>query len=404
MRRGLAYAGRPLSLLPFPLRLGPGEAAAVAAAVSAVWEAAERVTEAFLRNPALRRVFRYGPQQEEAILRDPGYRPAVPLGRMDLFLVRGRPRILEFNTDGAAGWHYAAALEALWREAAGSPPDPFPLPARLLETLLRAFEARGGRGLLPHRAALVDWAEVGTRREQEALAAFFSEKGLPTTVEDPRSLRFAGGRLLGSQGPIGLVYRRLVSEEAFGRPEACGALLEAYREGAVCLVGSFRSDPAWSKTFLAVLSDPGLHPLWGGPPPPAAAAAVPWTRIAEEGETLYQGRREDLRRLLLENRPAFLLKPARSLEGRGVVAGPRVAAGRWRRAVEEALRRPGAFVVQEFIRPEALPFPDGIPRVPQPGAFVLEGRLAGFWGRAGATEILGPGRREWYLPVVVEKG
>lgn len=369
------------------------------AAVSAIWEAAERVTEVFLQNPALRRVFGYGPLQEEVILQDPGYGPAVPLGRMDLFFVGGRPRILEFNTDGTAGWHYAAALDALYREGtAGFPCEPS-LPARLLETLLRCWHAwsRGERDV--PRAALVDFREVGTRAEQEALAAFFTSRGLPTTVADPRDLRFEDGRLRGPSGPLDLVYRRLVSEEAFARPGDCSALLEAYREGAVCLVGSFRSDPAWSKTFLALLSDPDLHPLWGGPPSTAAAEAVPWTRIVREGATLFEGRREDLRRLLLENRPRFLLKPSRSLEGRGVVAGPYTKGAPWREAVERALETPGAFVVQEFLRPGSAAFPDGVRRVPQPGAFVLAGRLAGFWGRAGQTEVIAPGHREWYLPV-----
>lgn len=370
-------------------------------AVAAISSEAERVADAFVRRPQLRALFGYGPLQEEAVRKDPGYGLAVPLGRMDLFLVEGRPRILEFNTDGTAGWHYAAALQSLWEERTGRPPQADPLPLRLLQTLLHCWEL-WSRGVRERpRAALVDFREVGTRAEQVALAAFFTSRGLETTVEDPRDLRFRNGLLEGSKGPVHLVYRRLVSEEAFARPGDLSALLEAYLRGAVCLVGSFRSDPAWSKTFLALLSDPDLHPLWGGPPAPEAREAVPWTRIVRDGDTLFEGARVDLRRLLLENRRGFLLKPSRSLEGRGVVAGPYTSESLWREAVLRALDSPGRYVVQTFLRPGSLPYPDGLRRVPQPGAFVLEGRLAGFWGRAGRTEVIAPGRREWYLPVEV---
>ncbi len=402
LKRGVSFAGRPLPCLPYPLRLDGAALKAVSTCAGAVWKAAEAVTEAFLTDEALRAAFGYDPPHEAAILADPGYAPHIPLGRMDLFFVDGVPKVMEFNTDGTAGWHYTAALTALWRERAGLPPEERPLPVRLLEELLACFRRWDRTGVDRPSIALVDWAEVGTRAEQEALADLFTSRGYPTSLADPRELRKVGGRLVGPRGEIHLVYRRLVSEEAFQRTREIAPFLEACAEGSACVVGSFRTDPGWSKTLLAVLSDPALSASLPLPVREAVAEHIPWTRLVREGEVEFAGTRRDLKSLLLAEQDSFVLKPARSYEGRGLVAGPYASPSEWASAVERAHFRPGTWVVQEFLRPGATEFPDGIPRCLQPGAYVLEGRLAGFLARASETEVIAPGYRDWYLPSGVE--
>lgn len=402
LERSISFAGRPLPCLPYPLELDPDSLSAVSRAVRAVWTAAEAVTDAFLEDASLREVFGYGPLQEAAVAAEPGYRPHIPLGRMDLFLVDGVPKVMEFNTDGTAGWHYTAALTSLWRERTGLPPEDLPLPKRLLETLLTCFRRWDREGVERPTVAIVDWEEVGTRSEQSALAARFTSRGVPTSLEDPRSLRLEGGRLVGPRGRIHLAYRRLVSEEAFQRPREIAPFLEACASGAACVVGSFRTDPGWSKTLLAVLSDPSLSAPLPAPVREAVANHIPWTRLVRDGEAEFGGTRRDLRSLLLRERESFVLKPARSYEGRGLVAGPYASLDEWASAVERAFFRPGTWVVQEFLRPGAKEFPDGVRRCLQPGAYVLEGRLAGFLGRASETEVIAPGYRDWYLPSAVQ--
>jgi len=402
LSRGVSFGGRPLPCLPYPLQLDPEALEAISKCAEAVWKAAEAVTDAFLTGGPLRAAFGYDPPHEAAILADPGYAPHIPLGRMDLFVVDGVPKVMEFNTDGTAGWHYTAALTALWRERQGLPPEERPLPERLLEELLACFRRWDRTGVDRPTIALVDWADVGTRAEQEALADLFASRGCPASVVDPRELRKAGGRLLGPRGEIHLVYRRLVSEEAFQRAREIGPFLEACTDGSACVVGSFRTDPAWSKTLLAVLSDPSLSAPLPRPLREAVAGHVPWTRLVREGEVEYAGTRRDLRSLLLSDRESFLLKPARGYEGRGLVAGPYASPSQWASAVERAFARPGTWVVQEFLRPGATAFPDGVRRCLQPGAYVLEGRLAGFLARASQTEVIAPDSLDWYLPSAVE--
>ena len=102
LKAGLAYGGRPLdvSLAPWmPTNLQSG---LLRRHVPALVRAALQATARFVREPSFRARFGYGSLQEECILKDPGYEPDIPLGRLDGFLKDESLQFLEFNTDGAA--------------------------------------------------------------------------------------------------------------------------------------------------------------------------------------------------------------------------------------------------------------------------------------------------------------
>ncbi len=400
-KRGIGYKDKALWVVNYPYNPTSEEIRHMAQGVSAVWQGAERVTEAFARNERLRDLFGYGPLQTQCILKDPGYRPSIPLGRMDAFVVDGEPRFMEFNTDGTAGWHYASALTALWREHEGLPAASPTLDDRLLATILDCYHRWSGPRHDAPRVAIVDWDSVGTLPEQRALAAAFCAAGVPASLEDPRNLSLTGGRLQGSAGPIDVVYRRLVSEEAFARAEEIRPFLDAYLSDAACFVGGFRTDPAWSKLLFVVLSDPAYADLF-----PASLKAdldryVPWTRALAEGTVEYEGARADLVRLLLDRQDEFIIKPMRSYEGRGLLAGPYCTREAWETGVRKGLQT-GGYVVQAFLRPDSTDVPGLGRSFVQPGAYVLEGRLAGFLPRISPTELIMPGVSEFYCPVGVD--
>jgi hypothetical protein len=389
---GLVWNGETLAPRPFELHLETTEIDAFARGAEALLRAAEIVTDALPTDPALGALFGFDALRMEAIARDPGYTPRIPLGRLDGFLVDGAPRFLELNTDGTAGWHWADALARLAGVGEGSP-----LCERLLATLLRCFRQWDRRGVERPRTLLCDWAEVGTVTEQRALVAFFGRRGLDAALADPRALERKGGRLLFQGRPVDLVYRRLVSEEAFARPEASRALLDAYLAGEVCLVGGFRTDPAWTKTLFAVLSDPSFEYLFPAELRGTLRLVTPWTRMVRPGPADVGGGGFDLAEYLRAEKDALLLKPARSWEGRGLVAGPRVTPEVWAEACQRALTHPGRFVAQAFQRPASLSC-GAFRAVVQPGAFVLGGRLAGFLVRGAPDELIGAEREEWMLP------
>ncbi len=401
LKAGLAYRAWSLPVAHQPFQPGAADLEVVRRRTGAVSRAAEIVVGAFPSDEAVRALFAYGPLQEQCVLMDPGYRPLIPLGRWDSFLFPDGPRFMEYNTDGAAGWHYSDALTGLWRTEAGLDGPRELLADRLLETILRCFRQRNRRGVERPRMALVDWAEVGTRPEQEALAARFTALGVPTELEDPRALRASEGRIAGARGTYDVVYRRLVSEEAFARAQEIRPFLDAYLEGAACFVGSFRTDPAWHKALFVVLSDPAFARLFPDDLRGDLDAAIPWSRILQPGPVSYRGAEWDLEALLLEHPGDFILKPTRSYEGRGVVSGAFAGEEAWRRAVVEGMARRNT-LVQEMLRPCPVLMEGLGKRFLQAGEYVLGGRLAGFLVRSSETPLITPDWPERYHPVAVE--
>jgi len=396
-RRGLAWRQWALAHEPVPFSLTPVQRALLAEAVPALHRAALAVTRAFVEEPSLRPLFGYTPEHEAAVLADPGYEPVIPVGRMDSFLYPDRVKFLEYNTDGTAGWHYSAGMSALWRERRGLLPEAVPLPERLLAGIRACWDGWKGKTTDSPRAALVDWANVGTAPEQESLCAFFNARGLPCTLEDPSEMRFEGGRLVGSRGPVDLVYRRVVSEEVFARSHRAEAFVEAYRAGAFCCVGGFRTDPAWSKILFGIVSDPAHEHLFDAADLPVLRRTVPWTRLVPRGDDA----REVLEKALA-GREQLLLKPARSYQGAGVVAGPLVAPEAWRHAVERASEE-GLWVVQEFLEPVEWVHPETGERLYlQVGEFVVTGRWAGLMARVCESAVITPQVVDRFLPVAEE--
>lgn len=398
MGAGLAFRGEPLEVSPTPWLPTNLQAALLHRHVPALVRAAHLATRRFVEEPVFRRQFGYGALQEACILKDPGYEPDIPLGRFDCFLKDEGVRFLEFNTDGTAGWHYASALNTLARERLGLAPERLPLPHRLLTALVKVYGMWSGGKTPRPSMAIVDWEDVGTRREQEALAASFGRAGCPCTLADPRALRLESGRLVGPAGPIDLVYRRVVSEELFARADEVRPFLDAYMASAACFAGSFRSDPAWSKTLFAVFTDPEFRAGLAPADRTSIEETIPFTAPLAEGTLVFRGIAFESRRLLLEERPHFVAKPSRGYGGRGVHAGAMMPPRAWEKFIDGAIAE-GGWVVQEFVDPpfHPMPFGSGFGYL-HAGAFVLLGQVAGLMARVSERPLLTPEAREVWLP------
>jgi uncharacterized circularly permuted ATP-grasp superfamily protein len=280
---------------------------------------------------------------------DPGP-PDVVLSRIDAFLAGGRPRFIEINSDAPAGFGYgdrmARVAETLpvFREFARSWPVRYQPSA---PSLVAAVVAAARPGTPAPRVAIVDWAEVKTRADQEILREAFAAAGHDCVLADPRAMEVRGGRLVAEGGSVDVVYRRAVLSELVAREDEVGAFLRAYREGLAVFVNSFRCRLSEDKAFLAVLTDEAFAPLLDEDERAFVAATVPWTRRVEERRTRRDGREIDLVPHVLEGREGLVLKPAHGYGGDSVYVGAETDPAAWQRAVEAALG--GAWVVQERV-------------------------------------------------------
>jgi hypothetical protein len=413
----MRYAGEPLDVTFWPFALEAADLAALRETVEAAARLLERATRAFLEDPEMQAEYGWPPERLALVRHDPGYPLALPCARFDSYWDGREPRFFESNTDGTSGMTNVERVTEIFLRSPGFEPlkKEFgvrapALCARVLEALLSCWgHFREGRPELPAepRIAILDWREVRTRAEFGALRRYFEERGLRATVADPRDLRYDGRRLADAEGPIDLIYRRLVSTEWFARRAEVAAVEAAFLDRAVCLVGSFRSDIAFDKRLFALLHDPRFARHFGEDERALAARHFARTWVLRPGAIAeIDGRRCDLARWALEARGSLVLKPCALYEGRGVLLGAETPEERWRAAIEDCAD--GLHVLQERVAaPRVMELESagvlgpGRPAYLSLGEFVFGGRLAGFIARVSSALVLSAEDDERLLPVVI---
>jgi uncharacterized circularly permuted ATP-grasp superfamily protein len=290
---------------------------------------------------------------------DPGS-PDVAWSRLDAFVTAAGPRFIEINSDAPAGFGYGDRMAAVFRElpvflrfAEHRALRYAPSSARLVEAVL-ALWARRGDPASP-AVAIVDFADVKTRADQEILLQEFAANGVRCLMADPREMRVREGGLWAGGERIDVVYRRAVLSELLEHDAEVQDFLEAYRDGLALFVNSFRCRLSEDKAFLALLGDEAFARLMTAEERDFVRRVVPWTRKIEERRTWRDGREVDLVDHVLERRSELVLKPAHAYGGRSVLVGDETEPAAWETAVRAGLDAP--WVVQERVEIPEEEFP-----------------------------------------------
>ena len=198
-----------------------------------------------------------GRDVNELIYTNPGYERICVLCRPDGIPVGQDLRFVELNCDSPAMMMFLdiVAQCVLELDVFASLRERAKLEScadRLLETLLACFHEYGGGQ--PSTIAIVDWEGQKTRFEHQRLAEHFQSRGHATIVCDPRSLRLDHGKLVSEDGRhVDLVYRRALASEIIDRRDEIAPLLQAYRDGTICMVNPLRAYVASAKSLLTQL-------------------------------------------------------------------------------------------------------------------------------------------------------
>lgn len=396
--RRLTFGDRPLSIALRPQLLSRATYEAVVRASQTIYGALQALERALLADAGLRAELDLQPEEEALALADPHCRSSSPSSRLDGFL-SGRLRYVEYNAESPAGMAYGDNMTAVF----DSLPvmrlfrrrfrlRSVPLRPRQLASMLRAFRtaANGHQPVI----AIVDWRGLPTSTEFEMFRDFFESRGIRTVICDPRELEFRRGRLYAEGRPVNLVYRRVLTSELLARGDETRALREAYLQGAVCVVNSFRAKLLHKKMSLALLSDDAYARLYTTEQRRAIARHVPWTRKVRQGATTRGGRPvPDLAAHIAANRSELVLKPNDEYGGKGVVLGWTVSQTEWEVALRAALDQ--SSVVQEAVPVPRQPFPvvlDGRVRVldlaMDMDPYLFDGRVAGCLARLSSSALL----------------
>ena len=355
----------------------------------------DKVTRAFLERADVRAAFALDPRIEELALAPVPYETLIPIARVDIFLNEetGDFQFCELNTDGSSG--LLATVEAtranLLTEtgrafAARHDVAAFDLHALCARAVLDCYREAGGVAERPVFIA-VDYSESIALHEVEEYASVFDALGAELRFADIRDLSYENGVLCDAHGPVDAVWRRVVISEMLEKPcPGADAFMRCVREGAVPVMGGFRTWPCATKTVFALLHSPLAETILAADELAFVREHVPATFMLD-GES-------DL--TAFAERERWIAKPRDGYNGAGVVAGSDCTAGEWDEVLREMAATGGT--VQAYAPQYALPNMEGgiagIGEDPRPysnmeGLFLFNGAFGGVFTRCGLNAVIG---------------
>jgi hypothetical protein len=324
--------------------------------------AIDRMEQMVLANPALLARLDLLPAEKMLASIDPGYQALEVAARLDSHLNNGSLHFVQYNADSPTGGGYADALSDLFYDA---PPmkefrKKYSLAKigsrkHLLQALLKSYKQFGGTK--KPNIAIVEFRTGfhAGQSEYELYRDYFREEGYAVEIVSPEQLEYRNRVLRRGNFEINLVYRRLGVQEFLIRFDLGHPLVQAYRDGAVCVVNSFRSELAHKKAMFGLLTDESLTAKFPAAERKAIREHVPWTRLVKAAKTTYGDKTIDLPEFILQNREKLALKPNDDYSDLHTYFGWDLEASDWERALKQAMRSP--YVVQERVEPVRSVFP-----------------------------------------------
>lgn len=332
-------------------------------AAEALHAAIERVERLALSSPALMNRIELLPAEKMLASVDPGYPYMAVTSLLDSRVNNGTLQIVGSHPDTPAEVVYGETLNnAFW----DAPPvrefrKKFPLAKvggakSFLDSLVKAYQDFGGTkhpniAILHLRQPF----QTGEPAEYTLLAELFRRHGYPTEVVSPDQLEYRNGVLRRGNFEIHIIYRRVRVSEFLVRFDLNHPLVRAYRDRAVCVVNSFRSEMAQKKALFDLLTDETVTANFPSAERRAIRDFIPWTRVVAAANTTYHEETVDLPAFILAHRDRLILKPNEDDGERQTFVGAEMDDAAWDRALKTALR--GSYVVQEVTKRLKCEFP-----------------------------------------------
>jgi glutamate--cysteine ligase len=410
------------------------------AIVATTYHILDKVTQHYISDANYRKLFGFTPLLEKLICMPCGYDTTIPIMRIDIFYddKTGDFRFCEFNTDGTSAmnedkacteafattetFRYLSARHDIkaqelfdtWVEAFGNVYEEYSAGklAGATGNLANDGDNTGGGhadGANSTTVAIVDYKESATTNELLEFKARFIAHGYDCILADVRDLVYDGSSLTykADGKRINAIYRRAVTSEiiddleqsgeaAFildgestsGKTEGARALVQAVADGAVCMVGGFRTQVAHSKEIFSVLHLPQTAEFLTQDERAFVARHVPFT-IDFTGAALKDANVsiEDVK----SDNDSWIIKPVDGYGTVGVFAGRGVAEDEWERLVDEHVDT--GYVLQEYCEQHTVRNTLPIPFKLEPwnrltGLYTYNGKFAGTYIRAGQHALI----------------
>jgi hypothetical protein len=360
----LAVGGKPVSPVLRPHFITRRQYAGLVKAVDSFSKAIGRVEKMAIGSPALLARMELLPAEKMLAAVDPGYSFPAVTSLLDTHLNNGTLRFSRYIPDTPTGVAYGEALSDIFYGAAPVKEfrkryrlEKLPGAKYLLQAILKAYKEWGGKNKKPNIAILElrQPFQIAESGESALIAELFRREGHAVEVVSPEQLEYRDGSLRHGDFAIDLIFRRVKVQEFLVRFDLSHPLLRAYRDQAVCMVNSFRSELAQKKAIFDLLTDEEITADFPAAERKAIKEFVPWTRVVQEAKTKYRNRTVDLPDFILHNRNKLVLRPNDEGADQQSFRGSEVDEAAWEKALRSALRNP--YVVQEAMDPVVDVFP-----------------------------------------------
>jgi hypothetical protein len=227
----------------------------------------------------------------------------------------------------------------------------------LVQAMLKAYKEFGGKNRKPSIAIVESRApfQPADSSENSLLAEYLRREGFAAEVVSPEQLEYKNGQLRRGDMVIDIVYRCVRLQDFLVRFDLNHPLVRAYKERAVCMVNSFRSEVSAKRGLFDLLTDDTVVAKFPAAERKAIADFIPWTRLVQAAKTTYKNHTVDLPDFVMKHRAKLVLKPNDDSSDQNTFRGAELDELAWEKALRQAMRSP--YVVQEVAEPARAVFP-----------------------------------------------
>jgi len=186
-------------------------------------------------------------------------------------------------------------------------------------------------------------------------AEFLRQAGLNAEVVSPEQLEYRNNELRRGETVIQLVYRCMRLQEFLVRFDLNHPLVRAYKDGAVCMINSFRSEMASKRGLFELLTDDAVTAKFPSAERKAIKDFIPWTRMVQAAKVTHGRQTVDLPEYVMKHRGKLMLRPNDDASDQHTFRGADMDDAAWEKALREAMRTP--YVVQQVSTPSRMVFP-----------------------------------------------
>lgn len=401
------YKGKPVPFLAHPMFVTENELTHFQKIGDMMISITNKLTKAYLEDGEFRKLFGFSKLLEDLIMVENGYDINVPVGRFDIFFKDyDNFKFCELNTDGSSAMNEDNQLAQILLETEALKDfgkeyelSYFELFLSWVDESIEIYNKYTKDNNKPN-VAIVDFIESATTFEFEEFKKAYEQRGYNCIIVDPRDLTYKDGNLYHEDYKIDLVYRRIVTFELIQRSSEIEDFIKAYRDKAVCVIGSIKSQIVHNKIVFKILHDDYTLDLLSEEERDFVKKHIPLTGIFAGDKEVFQE--------VLNNKEKYIMKPFDLNASRGVYTGRDFSQEEWEVKLKDSWE--SDYLYQEYCDPytrDFIVYKNGEAVVKEfkqiIGLFLYNEKLAGLYTRIGENNIIS-GLTEYYtLPNIKAK-